>query len=239
MNKNDLSIATLSWARNNEEEWSLRTSLQALASLGLRVYITDGGSPGPFVRFLHGLPGFTVFQAKGLWPQVKQSISAAQASGARFILYTEPDKKAFFRQHLPQMLDLIDPGQRTGVVLASRSREGFASFPAFQQMTEETINRCCSVVTGLQTDYCYGPFLFHAQLVPFLNTIRDDAGWGWRPYLFALAQRLGWQLDVYEGSFLCPMDQRNEDPGEKIYRMKQLTQNIVGLVQAAGMQGSQ
>lgn len=124
----------------------------------------------------------------------------------------------------------------TGVVIASRSSKGFATFPSFQQMTETTINRCCTEIIGKEMDYCYGPFLLNAQLIPYLTKLDADCGWGWRPFLFAVAHRLGYNIEFHEDDFNCPPDQRDDDATEKIYRMKQLTQNIEGLVKAATME---
>jgi hypothetical protein len=48
-----------------------------------------------------------------------------------------------------------------------------------------------------------------------------------------MAHRTGLKLENYESEFNCPSGQREDDAAERIYRMKQLTQNINGLVQAA------
>jgi hypothetical protein len=234
MKTKDLFIATISWARNEEEEKILHTSLKQLAELDVPVCITDGGSTDSFIEFLHGIPHFVVRQAKGLWPQARLSITTAMESGGQHIFYMEPDKLQFFSKHLKQMLNAIEV-EKAGVVLASRSAKGFSSFPAFQQMTEATINNCCKEVIGKEMDYCYGPFLFNSNLIPYLKLLDDTIGWGWRPFLFAIAHRIGFSLKKFEDDFTCPPDQQTDNESERIYRMKQLTQNINGLIQAATM----
>ena len=234
MKTNGLFIATISWARNEDEEKALRTSLKQLGELNVPVCITDGGSTDSFIEFLHSIPHFIVRQEKGLWPQARLSITTAIESGAQYILYTEPDKLQFFSKHLKQMLNAVTI-EKAGVVLASRSTKGFSSFPSFQQMTETTINNCCKEIIGKEMDYCYGPFLFNSNLAPYLNILDDTIGWGWRPFLFAIAHRLGFPVTNFEGDFNCPPDQQEDDEGERIYRMKQLTQNINGLIQAAAV----
>ena len=92
MKINELCIVTISLAKNKEEEKLLSTSLEQLAALNIPVYITDGGSPKDFTDFLNSIPHFNFFEAKGLWPQAKMSITQAAKSGAQFIFYTEPDK---------------------------------------------------------------------------------------------------------------------------------------------------
>jgi hypothetical protein len=235
MNRQNISIATISLVRDEQEEQLLRSSLTQLAALDIPVFITDGGSPSGFLDFLRSFPHFIVLQGKGLWPQAKASIVSAYQSGTAFIMYTEPDKLDFFRQFLLDMLSQAGNDEQTGVLLASRSDTGFATFPSFQRMTETTINNCCEEITGKAFDYTYGPFLLNRQLVPYLNLIQEDIGWGWRPFAFGLAHRLGLRVESFAGNFTCPPDQRQDDSKERIYRMRQLTQNIQGLVMSANV----
>jgi hypothetical protein len=232
MNKKDLSIATISWARNPSEESLLRRSLTQLALLGIPVFITDGGSQNSFLEFLESFPHFTVLRpkTKGLWAQAKNSLTEAGRSNTPFIFYTEPDKFDFFSKHLPEMLARISPDERCGIWMASRSEKGFASFPSFQQMTETTINKCCAEVMGQLMDYTYGPFLLNRDLVQHLEHLPEDIGWGWRPYAFNMARRLGYTIEHSVEDFFCPADQRDDDPEERKYRMRQLNQNIQGLL---------
>jgi tRNA A37 threonylcarbamoyladenosine synthetase subunit TsaC/SUA5/YrdC len=232
MNNVDLAIATITLARTESEEKALRAALTQLASFQLPVFVTDGGSSPTFLNFMRSLPQVIVQTAKGLWPQAKNSITAASRLGTKYILYTEPDKLIFFANHLPTMLASSTIMESTGVVLASRSANGFATFPSFQQITETAINRCCQEVIGKEMDYCYGPFIFNRQLLPYLQTMPDTIGWGWRPFVFATAHRLGLEVAAFEADFVCPPDQQSDNAVERIYRMKQLAQNIDGLVLA-------
>jgi len=231
MNTTHFSIATMTWARDAGEEALLRRALALLAGLGLPVFVTDGGSPASFLDFLRSFPHVTVLAPPkpGLWMQTRTSLRAAHDAGTPTILYTEPDKAGFFATALPPLLAEAAPDDRSGVLLFSRSGRGFASFPAFQQMTETTINRCCREVIGEPVDYVYGPFLLNRAVVPHLETLPETVGWGWRPYAFNVARRLGYPLRAVTGDFMCPDDQRQDTPAERIYRMRQLVQNIEGL----------
>jgi hypothetical protein len=206
-----------------------------LASYNIPVFVTDGGSPDPFIRFLKSFPHFTVAQAevKGLMAQITHSVSAAGSSRKPFLLYTEPDKKFFF-EALPAFLEEAPSREEEGIFLASRAAAGFASYPAFQQMTETCINNCCTEVTDLYLDYTYGPFLMNRQLAPYLSRVTEDIGWGWRPFMFIMAKRLGLRLGEYRGEYLAPPEQRTDTAPERLYRMKQLEQNIRGTLLAAG-----
>jgi hypothetical protein len=234
MDSQQLAIATISWARDEAEEQLLHKSLQQLSLLGVPLYITDGGSPPGFVHDITQLEHLHVLQSseKGLWAQALTSLQQAADSGASFILYTEPDKLDFFTM-LPAFINDINVNEHTGVVLASRSAKGMASFPAFQQMTEATINNCCAEVIGKSFDYTYGPFVMNSKLVAHLRDLANDIGWGWRPYAFNIAARMGLKIQSSTGDYYCPEDQREDDAGERVYRMKQLVQNIQGVVLSA------
>ena len=235
MNKNNLCIATISWARNENEEKVLTNALEQLASFNIPVFITDGGSRDSFLQFLQNIPHFTLLKAegKGVYAQAKNSLQAAGQTGSSFILYTEPDKEDFFRAGLPSLLDRVEEAASLGVHLASRSKTGFATFPAFQQMTETTINNCCKELIGDDVDYTYGPFLLNKKLVAYLDKVYEDIGWGWRPFIFTIAKRLGLDVKAFVQDFACPEEQRNDDQKERVYRMRQLEQNIRGIVLAA------
>ena len=228
-------VATITWARDEAETQLLQESLQQLAELEIPVFITDGGSGAGFLGWVQSIPHFVLLttEGKGVWAQARNSLRQAYQTAAPFILYTEPDKRDFFQHHLPQWIENAWVNETTGVMTASRSAAAFATFPAFQQLTETTINRCCEEILGAYVDYTYGPFLLNRKLVPYLELVKEDIGWGWRPYVFGIAKRLGYSVEAFRGDFFCPVHQRQDDPAERIYRMRQLSQNMEGLTLAA------
>jgi hypothetical protein len=233
MDLSEIAVATMTWARDDAEERLLRESLPLLAGLGTPVFVADGGSGGPLLDFIRGLPNFRVFEAgrPGVWRQARMSLQAAvEVRAARFILYTESDKRDFFRGGLREFVSEAPAAGDVGVVLASRSPESFNTFPEFQRHTETTINRCCAEVLGVEADFSYGPFLLNRALVPHLNHAEDDRGWGWRPHAFGTARREGFRVCHVEMHLPCPPEQREDDPGERLYRVRQLAQNIQGLL---------
>ena len=232
MHTRDVAIATITLARNDRERDLLLAALRDLARADLPVFATDGGSGREFVEEVRKLEGFRLCQPEGagLWPQVRASLKAAAASGAQFILYTEPDKRDFFREGLAPLIAESPDDAGVGVVLASRAQRELSTFPAFQQYTESVINRCCAEVTGQAFDFSYGPFLLQASVVQHLDPRNDDVGWGWRTYTFAIAHRLGLRLEQRLRGRACPPEQRSD--AESIYRMEQLAQSLEGLVLA-------
>jgi hypothetical protein len=232
LDKRHIAIATITWARDAGEEQVLRQSLESLAALDIPVFVTDGGSGQEFLNFLKSFPQFTLLtsQARGVWAQAKSSLQAAFSAGSAFICYTEPDKGDFFRTALSSFLAAAPDQDPAGILLASRSASSFTSFPAFQRTTETAINQCCAEVIGPAVDYTYGPFLMRRDLVAYLDLVKEDIGWGWRPFIFGIAPRLGYQVASWQGEFNCPEGQQADSPAERLYRMRQLSQNIQGLV---------
>jgi hypothetical protein len=231
MNKEDIAMATITWARNDDEETLLRQSLTALAELGRQIYITDAGSQSSFIDFLRTVPQFDlVTPVKGVWPQAQSSLKKAIDAGHKYILYTEPDKLYFF-SYLNSFLNsqVHADDLHPALILFSRSAKAFSSFPSFQQMTETAINNCCAELIGTSIDYTYGPFILDRHIAKRLQQLPVDIGWGWRPFAFNIAKRMSYIIRNIEEDFFCPEGQNKDSLPERIYRMKQLEQNIQGL----------
>jgi hypothetical protein len=225
-----VAVATMTLARTESEEVLLYNSLAQLSTHGWPVIVTDGGSSAMFVGRLRDLRGMLVHQASGLVPQVNASITAALASGAPVVLYTEPDKLAFFAEHLQQYIVAVSRlGGGYALALAARSLASFQTYPRHQQTTESAINSRCGEVMGVAGDFSYGPFLMTRGLAVNLATMPVHLGWGWRHFTFAIAHRLGYEIALIEGDYPCPLDQRDEDDGERAHRDRQLRENLEGL----------
>jgi hypothetical protein len=231
-----IAVATMTLARDRSEEEELLGSLAALVGRGYPIAVTDGGSRESFVEALRALPGVlveTTSETRGLVGQVRNSLALARAWRTDRILYTEPDKAAFFAGQLDGFLASA-AGMRSSVVLASRSDASFATFPPSQQYAERVLNNLCADVTGCKTDYLYGPFLLDPTLVDLVAVLPSDLGWGWRTCLFVLANRAGGRLASITDEFECPVSQRADSAAERDHRMRQLAQNISGI--AHGLQ---
>lgn len=228
----NIVAATITLAREPSEGELLQRSITALTRIGQPVFVCDGGSGDEFLRFLRALPGVTVVapSARGLVGQVRAATLAASGAQPDFVLYTEPDKLEFFDQHLPGFIAHAPLDTNPGVVLAARSPAALETFPPMQQYTEAAINKLCGDFLRVEGDYSFGPFLVRNDLVPYVNAIKEDIGWGWRHFLFAVTHRLKFPLTHITEDFLCPEDQRHEDERERLHRVRQLGQNINGLL---------
>jgi hypothetical protein len=233
-----ICIATVTWARDGQEQQRLRESLLRLADRGLPIVVADRDAGTGFRDFLASRPQFRVVSPHGpsLVGQIQASLGEAARTGAEFILYTESDKALFFQNGLQDFVGRAGLSERTGAALAARSEASFATFPSLQQLTERTINELCGQFVGAPGDYSYGPFLLHRALVPRLSAVPADAGWGWRHFMFASAARTGYRIEHIVGDYPCPPDQQDENDAERLHRVRQLQQNIHGLL--AGMEES-
>lgn len=227
-----VAIATPTLVRDPGEGPLLRRALESLVRLEAPLFVCDGGSGADFTSFLRSLPRTTLVPSSGagLVEQVKASVRAARASGAGFVLYTESDKQTFFEQKLEAFLTRARLGEGVGIVLASRSSTSFATYPRTQRYTEGTINQLCAEHFGVAGDYSYGPFLLHREMTSYADVAGGELGWGWRHFIFAIAHRLGRRIVHLEDDFPCPEDQRHEGERERLHRVRQLGQNVNGLL---------
>jgi len=226
----DICVATVTWARDADEEELIRRALTKLAAAELPIVVADGGSSSAFVSSLRRVPHLTFAEpeGRGLVAQVKATLAAAASLQREFILYTESDKLMFFEQKLETFLLNRPAADDVGVVISARNDESFATFPRTQRVTEAAINALTGDFVGRPGDYSYGPFLMNRRLAKFLDPVPADIGWGWRHYQFAVAARLGLQVVHVVDDLPCPQDQRADV--EREHRLKQLTQNVNGLL---------
>jgi hypothetical protein len=232
MDTSKVAVATITQARSPGEEATLGRSLARLADAGLPIAVADRSSSPTFVAVAKRCS--TAYVAvppdQGLVAQVKASVALASTFGRPSILYVEPDKELFFEVHLHAFVRRAADDADVGIVVASRSHISMQTYPHMQRYTEEVINRLVGESIECPGDYSYGPFLMHPAVVPCLADLDDRLGWGWRHRVFLTAHRLGSRVTHVVGDYECPCDQSGESDADRIHRMRQLSQNILGLV---------
>ena len=233
MHAHDVAVATMTWPRSRDEQLLLRRALQSLSEAGLPVAVADRGTSPAFSGAIRQLPGFrvTIPSESGLVAQVKASIALAATFGTPFILYVEPDKESFFKDRLRDFLHRASDRGDVGVVLASRSDESFETFPPGQQCTERIANYLCGRRLGSSGDFLYGPFLMTRKLLPHVTTLDARLGWGWRLSTFVAAHRSGLRILRVTDDYQCPVGQRTENDADRMHRVRQLSENLMGLAE--------
>ena len=225
------AIVTMTLARSPEDEALLTESLMAAASLGYPLAIADRSGRPEFLARLARLPRCTVAVASGsgLVGQVQTAFSVAASFNTEFLFYTEPDKAAFFRDGANRLLRAVEHTPHAGLILASRSAESFQTFPPMQRYTEGIVNHLCGDLAH-PGDYCYGPFVLHRRLLPHIQSIPAGLGWGWRLSTFRAALRQSLPLIHAVDDLPCPPDQCEENDDDRAHRLRQLSQNLLGLI---------
>lgn len=228
----DVAVATMTWVRNADDDTLLRRSLLRLADLGVPIAVADRGTDPGFTRFLQELPSSHVVVAEtpGLVAQIQAAIAVCGSFNRRFVLYTEPDKEAFLTKSVREFINRAPDAEDVGVVLAARSEYGFSTFPATQRYTEGVANQLCGEYCGRTGDYVYGPFVIARPLFTLPSCPSSTLGWGWRPLIFRRAHAERCRIVHLSGDYECPPDQRDESPSDRVHRLRQLQQNIEGLI---------
>ena len=237
MNPSNVVIVTITLARTAKEEGDLLAALGNLAAVDLPLIIADGGSSEQFVAGVRKLTQFVIAPPRpGLVPQVKAGLKTAlrKFPGKSAILYTEPDKHPFFKSALLDFLKNASAGKMLGVSVAGRDSRSFRTFPEGQRRTEGFMNEAFSWLTGMEGDYCYGPLLLSRRAAELALESPNDLGWGWRFWTMRRALAEGLKIAPIEMYVPCPKGQRGEDSTkDRIYRLKQLKQNLAALEDSA------
>ena len=233
--RDTVAVATMTLVRNEEEERRLRRSLEALAEYQMPIAVADAGTSRRFTTFLSGLEGLhTVLpQRSGLVAQVKASVDLAADFRHPYVLYTEPDKEFFFRNGLRNFLQQALTPPRADLAVASRSARSFETFPPMQRRLESIINSLCGEAIGACGDFTYGPFLLIRDFIPLLDEVDADLGWGWRPFVFLAAHQRGAHVVHVTDEYGCPADQVVEAESDRKHRVRQFSENLLGLVAAS------
>ena len=223
-------------ARDSSEARALERSLRVLSKPVRPIYVGEGGSDPSFVDRIKRLPNVHVCAIEDgreptLVNQLHSAFSGARRSGAAWLLYTEPDKRAFFAKGLDSLAEAgLNSDSGHGLILAARAPRAFATFPEGQRIAETLMNRICGEALGQEGDYTYGPMLINGQLLNYMHLIPENLAWGWRFFLMAIAHQLRMSVTLRKVGSPCPPGQRDEDDAmSRAYRLRQLTQNVTGL----------
>lgn len=223
--KRRIAIATITMARTDSETEEISSALEELAKHEWPVFVADRSTHEGFKIFL-ARSNFTILEgASDLVSQVRLALDNAAKSSDE-ILYTEPDKKFFFRERLAEF---ISAAKENALTLPARSPQSFATYSKIQQRVESAVNELCGAMVGVRGDFCYGPMLFPSSLAGRLDKFPAQLGWGWRLFIARAADRVA----LKEMDLPCPENQEADTPEEWAHRMRQFTQNIAALLHGA------
>jgi hypothetical protein len=227
-----IAVATITWARTADEARLLDRALARLAGVGWPVAVANRQTPVRLDDRLRQQQNLYVVEpaGPGLVAQVQAAVKRAAAFDRPYILYVEPDKEWFFGDPIRDFVRRAPDSATVGVVVAARSDESFETYPPTQRYTEGVINHLTGDAVDEPGDYSYGPFLMNALLLERVGQLSPQLGWGWRHATFVAAHRLGLRVVQIRGDYPCPDGQDTEDDDERRHRLRQLSQNLLGLI---------
>jgi hypothetical protein len=222
----------MTMARGADEEALIARALRHASEAGFTIVACDSGSRAEFVEDIRALPRTTVLLSpvRGLVAQITSAMAAAIDRGATRFFFADPDKDVFLERHATRFVEAARQNADS-VHVAARTSRALATFPPIQQFTERTINTLTSDVVGVSGDYSYGPMLLPVDAAKYTLQAPERIGWGWRHFVLARARRAGIAVALHAGDYECPPAQRGDTDTERIHRLKQLAQNIDGLVE--------
>jgi len=231
----NFTVSTITWARDKREENLVYDSLSTISDKNIHVVAVDGGSREEFLYRIKSLKNISVIisSKKGLQNQILESLKEAQRSN-KYVFYAESNKNDFFENQLDEFIframNIISKNPNTGIVLPSRTKESFSTFPSFQQQSESVLNTILSGFLGKNVkDFAYGPRIIAGDLIPYLDRLPKDIGWGWMTYILIIAKKMGMSIHAVNLDLPCPKDERVETESDKIFRLKQLRNHIEGM----------
>lgn len=225
--KSKMAVATVSWARTEEEKHLILATMKELDKLGLPVILTDqSDSKFPLFDDAKKLKNFQVFMEDNLDSKVKNSLSKAAEIG-EIVFYTESDKLNFVRDHAKSFIDK-SLKNLSGISLAARLPKNFQKVPEYQMIMERFLADTFGFLSGKSFggDF-YGPRIIPSSLVKYLDQLDENIGFGWQAYLLAVAHRLNLPIKIFSFDVLSPDDvQKNKEL--VLFRMKQAIAELKG-----------
>ena len=223
---NKIAVATMTLDKpGNGEEM-----LEALSNLSkYKVFVSDGGSSKDFVNSLCKM-GFFVESAFGLAAQHRNVfLRAGNYVGNGLVIYTEPDKKQFFKEGLEKSIsDFNDNNLDFAVV--SRRDEILNTFPESYRLTEGAVNAYMAHVLGFEKfDGIYGPKLFRGDFaVKEISRKQAEKLQGWQTLMYLIARAHKTKLNISQLPYAAPFPESQRAEENIEYRIKQAKDNLIG-----------
>ncbi len=235
MARADFVVSTVALARTKLEAKTILDTLRLLSKINIPIVVADGGSPKKFLNEIRKIHNVIIEKKKkdDLFSQVKQSLYKASKLG-RAIFYLESNKYLLVKTELPKILKkakkIITKDPEFGLILISRNKKSFETFPKFQRAEEQFLNKLTISLLHLKkTDYSYGPRILNSSHIKYLKNIHADLGWGWPSFILFTYHKLRKKIYSISVDGVCPVEERVENEEDQRYRLRQLKENLKGI----------
>jgi hypothetical protein len=224
----EFAITSVSLIRNEAEAEVVLETIYNFSKLNIPVIICDGGSPEEYKKLIRKMPNVILSESPGgLTHQLVLSHREAAKYG-KYLLYTQSDKLDFSRNTAFKLIETYSANPDKGVLIAARNSASLATYPRFQKTQEEFLNYFMGDYIVIPEDYYAGPKIYPASLVPYLDQLNTDIGWGIEAYFYAIAKRMELPFNFYDFFMRAPVDVDNPEITKK-YRLQITKWQIEGL----------
>jgi len=222
-------FVTATWARTPEEESRIKKTLSCLANYKYPIVIGNkSNTPISLEDFINSLPRTTVIKGNNLHKQRVNAYKKAKELGKN-VFWLESDKKEFVKNHIEELLGLIDEEEK--LVIPGLTGKSFSNYPEFQILVENAINNIIGNLIGIKGHYTYGPMIFPAGLIDYLNKTDKEFGWGINAFLLMLGYSEDMEIKQVEIDIKHDSDIQNGDE-VKIFRIEQLKEYLTAFQEA-------
>lgn len=216
-------------------------TIEEATTHGYPIVTIDGGSPKDFVQELRRL-GAQVFsqQEPGMGNARRQALRQARelAPNGHAIIWMEPEKYTLIRE-LSDPVRTLTEGNYDLVMLRRNSLD---SYPPEQAMAYQLIALATKYLTGIDSDFGWGPTLMSAGAVEYYLSYESRYGDLWDgihcPKLQIIHDGLPWTILPVD--YRHPPEQTAAETGmglfhKRILQVDQLVKAITGEVERLGM----
>ncbi len=178
---------------------------------GIKVFVVDESSSD--VRNALRKEGATVLEDEGstMGAGRRQALREANACDPDAIIWMEPEKAPL----VPYLRSLTAPllAGWADIVIPHRTEEGFASYPQFQSLLEQSGNEVFLKVSGLRLDVWMGPRVIHPKVLSFFLDYRGEYGDTWESIFVPLlrAKKEGVRFHGVSVEYVHPPEQTAQE----------------------------
>ena len=216
-------ITTTTLAKFNNQSEKVRAacalkSIEAAREHGYSIIAIDGGSPDYYVEELKNR-GAQVFKQEqpGMGNARRQALHQARelAPTGHAIVWMEPEKYPLVPELATPVQTLID--KRLDLVMLRRL--SLESYPPEQAMSYQLIALAMKYLTGIDSDFGWGPTLMSADAVEYYLSYESAYGDLWDgihcPKLQIIHDQLPWE--IVEVDYTHPREQTEAETGMELF----------------------
>src|SRR3989344_2179698 len=230
------AIATTTMYPGKTEADRVRSTLalqtvEAARKLGYGLVVVDQQSTDQFRKSIEDLGAKLIVLEQGdMCESRRTAIQGAYDTNRPYLCWTEPEKVDYVKS-IELTLLLLEQGAD----LVVPRRLSLRSYPAFQQLTERTMNGSFEVLTGRPLDVTFGPKSWRREVtnyfVGYEKSSDGEYGITFIPLVYMLAD--GKQLRSVAVDYEHPQEQTRLEEGNPSFDRKRVTQlvSIAGNIQ--------